>query len=265
MNAIYTIPDVENLEQSVSLSKQYKSYFEYNDFFLPHILDDKKKQMEIINTYAKFRSDFSKDTMHGAFFDVTLHSTDPLIQEIGWLRVKQSMDIAKEMNLKGVIFHSGRLKGFREVFYIKNWLEQNEKYMRKLLDMYPQQEIYMENMFDEAPDILAELAERMGDCHRFGICLDYAHGVVFGENKESWISQLAPFIRHIHLNDNNLKADDHMVIGRGKIDWNEFWKQMREYDISSSILIEMKGVENQRESIGFLMEKGYLDLKEKDI
>lgn len=262
MNTIYTIPDIENLELSVSLSKQYKTYFEYNDFFLPHILDDKKKQMEIINTYAKHRSDFTKDTMHGAFLDVTLHSTDPLIQEVGWLRVRQSMEIAKEMNLKGVVFHTGRIKGFRDAFYISNWYKQNEKYMRELLEMYPQQEIYMENMFDENPDILAGFAERLEDSQRFGICLDYAHGVVFGESSEVWIPQLAPFIRHMHLNDNNLKEDEHLTIGQGKIDWNDFWKQMKEYEITSSILIEMKGVENQRESIEFMIEKGYLALGE---
>ena len=117
MKGIYLIPDRENMEESLELAKTYHANYEYNDFFLPFILDDKEKQREIIDFYAKVRSDFSKDTMHGAFLDVTIHSNDKRIREVSELRIRQSLDIAKEMGLRGAVFHTNRIAGFRESNY----------------------------------------------------------------------------------------------------------------------------------------------------
>lgn len=69
---------------------------------MPDILDDQQKQEEIIEYYAKYRTDFSQDTMHGAFLDVNIHSMDSRIREVSVQRVRQSMDIAERMGLRGV-------------------------------------------------------------------------------------------------------------------------------------------------------------------
>ena len=63
MSRGYIIPDREDMERSVCLAGKYGCAFEYNDFFKPEVLDNPKKQEEIINFYAKYRSDFSEDTM----------------------------------------------------------------------------------------------------------------------------------------------------------------------------------------------------------
>lgn len=69
----------------------------------------------------------------------------------------------------------------------------------------------MENMFDEAPDILAGLAERMKDIENFGICLDYAHAMLSKCPGDEWVRTLAPYIRHMHINDNDLENDLHLL------------------------------------------------------
>lgn len=259
MRRLYVIPDRQHIEQSLQLVRAFQVCFEYNDFFSPRVLDDKKKQMEIIDSYAAVRGDFSQDTVHGAFLDVTLHSSDPLIRQIGEKRIRQSMDIAKEMGVRAVIFHTNRIQGFRESNYLQNWYKANEKFFRNILEEYSNQEIYIENMFDEAPDILAELARRMSDQKRFGVCLDYAHAMVFGKDAPDWVETLAPYIRHIHLNDNDLQADRHWTIGQGKIDWSAFGGQIMEKCVDVSWLIEISGVKEQEQSIRFLKDKGLLD------
>ena len=128
MKGLLFIPDKANLEESIQIVEKNQAAFEYNDFFLPQILDDKKKQMEIIDYYAKVRTDFSKDTMHGAFLDVTVHSSDQRIKEVSELRVRQSMEIAKEMGLRGVVFHTNRIGGFRDGFYLENWKKTNQQF-----------------------------------------------------------------------------------------------------------------------------------------
>lgn len=252
MRQVYLIPNRNELEQLVELRKQYKACWEYNDFFSPMVLNDKKVQREIIDTYAKVVPDFSKDTIHGAFLDVTLHSMDNLIREASELRVRQSLDIAKEMGVRGVVFHTGRLYNFREENYTKNWLNVNEKFFRTILEEYPDTEIYMENMFDEASDIMAQLAERMKDADRFGICLDYAHARVYGENDIQWFNDLAPFVKHMHINDNDGMNDLHQPVGDGTINWEWFNQLMDQHNIQASVLVEVSGYEKQKKSLEFM-------------
>lgn len=254
MKGLYLIPDKSNIEQSLHLIEEHQGACEYNDFFLAQVLDDKKKQLEIIDAYAKVRSDFSQDTMHGAFLDVTVHSTDLRIREVSELRVRQSMDIAKEMGLRGVVFHTNRIYGFRDETYLKNWKETNKAFFAKLCEEYPNQQILMENMFDEAPDVLRGLAEEMTDYDNFGVCLDYAHGVVFGNRPEVWVKELAPYIKHIHINDNDLQNDMHEAVGAGQIDWKQFQQQIDEYQIKASVLVEVSGIEKQKKSLEFMKE-----------
>lgn len=258
MSRLHLIPDRANLEESIKFIEAQDCACEYNDFFLASILDDKKKQKEIIESYAKLRSDFSKDTMHGAFLDVTVHSNDAKIREVSELRVRQSMDIAKEMGLRGVVFHTNRLYGFRDAVYLKNWKETNKRFFASICEAYPKQQIFMENMFDEAPDVLCGLAEEMTEYGNFGICLDYGHATISDVAAEEWMRMLAPYVRHMHVNDNDLKNDLHAAVGDGNIDWKAFEKELKEYQIDASILVEVNGKEKQERSLAFLKKNQIL-------
>ena len=44
MRRISIIPQRDNMEESLRLSKEYNANFEYNDFFLPFVLDDEEKR-----------------------------------------------------------------------------------------------------------------------------------------------------------------------------------------------------------------------------
>lgn len=254
MKKLYLIPDIMNLEESQKLAEEYNAGFEYNDFFLPEILEDVKKQTELIDAYAKVRGDFSEDTLHGAFLDVSIQSMDPLIREVSEQRVRQSMEIARNMSVRGIIFHTGRIRGFRREDYLKNWENRNEVFLRRLMEEYPQQEIWMENMFDESPDVLAHLADKLADCPNFGICLDYAHAVLYGGDPAEWLAMLLPYIRHIHINDNDLQQDLHLAMGKGQMDWKKYQKNVKEYAEEASVLVEVKGIGQQRESLCYMQE-----------
>ncbi len=256
MSKLYLVPDRKDMERMCSLAAAYGCAFEYNDFFIPKILDDAQEQERIIADYRKHRESFAGDTMHGAFLDVTIHSDDPLIRNISTLRVRQSMEIAQSMGLRGVVFHTGRLAGFRSPEYLRNWRDRNMAFFAEIADQYPAQQIYMENMFDEAPDILAGLAEKMRDVKNFGVCLDYAHAMLSKCPGREWIETLAPYIRHIHINDNDLQNDLHLAVGAGKLDWQEFDRLIRQYRVEAPVLVEVKGVEAQEESLQYMKRYG---------
>jgi len=254
MGQVYIIPDRQSLDESLSLLKEYDGAFEYNDFWSPLVLDDWKKQREIIEYYAKYRTDFSKDTMHGAFLDVTIHSEDNLIREASMLRVHQSMDIAKEMGLRGVVFHTGILAGFRVSHYLEHWKEKNRLFFGRLSEEYPDQTIFVENMFDEVPTEISGLGKELEDIGNFKLCLDYAHGAVTRCPLEKWVEEMAPYIAHMHINDNNLLSDLHQVVGEGKIDWLEYNRLVEKYSVESTVLVEVKGYSAQKKSLEYMKE-----------
>lgn len=265
MKQIYLIPEYGKMEQSLSLAKEYNCAFEYNDFYRPRVLDDPKEQEKIIQYYAKYRTDFSGDTLHGAFLDVTIHSSDPLIRQASELRVRQSMEIASRMGVRGVVFHTGRLAGFRVAHYLKQWTETNLDFFARLAEEYPKQQIFMENMFDEAPDVLAGLAGQMAErAAGFGICLDYAHAGLTGCAFEEWVQSLAPWIRHMHINDNDLQNDLHRPVGTGKIDWQQFQMLMENYRIDATVLVEVEGYEAQKQSLEYMRRNGIYPLHGKE-
>lgn len=265
MSKLYLVPDGADMERMCSLAAEYDCAFEYNDFFIPAVMDDSGRQEEIIKDYGMYRNDFSGDTMHGAFLDVTVHSDDLLIRDVSMQRVRQSMEIAKRMGLKGIVFHTGRIGGFRASEYLRNWRDRNVEFFTEIALQYPEQQIYMENMFDEAPDILAGLAEKMQGIGNFGVCLDYAHAVLSDRSGTEWIETLAPYIRHMHINDNDLKNDLHLAVGAGQLDWQEFDRFVRQYHIEAPVLVEVSGYEAQKESLEYMKHHGIYPMeKEKE-
>lgn len=263
MSKLYLVPDRTDMNRMCSLAVEYGCAFEYNDFYIAEVMDDPEKQAEVIADYGRYRTDFSGDTMHGAFLDVTIHSDDPLIRDASMLRVRQSMEIAESMGLKGVVFHTGRLAGFRASQYLKNWRDRNVNFFTEIALQYPKQQIFIENMFDEAPDILAGLAEQMQGIKNFGICLDYAHAVLSGCPGREWIETLTPYIRHIHINDNDLKNDLHLAVGAGQVDWQEFDELIRQYRIEAPVLVEVNGYEAQKESLEYMKQYGIYPMEKE--
>ncbi len=256
MGRLYCIPDISRLEEYAAFSEKYNAAFEYNDFFIPAVLDDDVVKGRIINTYVKTGRDMSNDTMHGAFLDICINSSDPKIFQISDLRVRQCMDIAEKMGLKAVIFHTNYIVNFRLKSYLNSWIYLNEKYWNKILLDYPNQNIYIENMFDESPYMIGELAERMSGHSRFGICLDVAHAHISGSDVKMWYDVLDSYVKHLHLNDNDGNEDLHAPVGSGTFEWGAFNKWSRKLETEPSVLIEVRNYEHLMQSVEYMQKDG---------
>lgn len=256
MNGLYMIPDYFNLQASAELAKENGLCFEYNDFFFPGMLDNADMQKERIDAYLSLDRDRSKDTMHGAFFDVTVFSCDPKIREVSLLRMRQSMEIAKKMGLRAVIFHGNYLPFLRGEGYDKLWIAYTEETIRNLAKEYPGIDIYLENMFENSPEMLVRLAERLTDVPAFGLCLDYSHALLTSGQSEMWMRTMAPYIRHMHVNDHRFDGDIHLVPGEGKTDWKEFAELKEKYAPEATVLFEVSGIENAKRALHFFTKSG---------
>lgn len=258
MSRFLIIPKINELEESLRLAEEYGFGFEYNDFFIPDVLDNESLTDELI---AKYKSHKLPEhcTLHGAFFDVLIFSDDREIRRISEKRIRQSLDIARKIGASGVVFHTNHNPALTAKPYLSHWLDRNEAFWRGILSEYSDLQIYMENMFDDSPHMLAALAERLSDTDNFGVCFDYAHAVIFGSDINAWTDALAPYVKHMHINDNDLKNDLHLAVGDGSIDWQQF---KTAFDIKLSrtdtVLIETSSIENQRRSAEFLRNRGII-------
>lgn len=248
------IPNRSELSAYTELAKQYDLGFEYNDFFVPKLLDDANQLDEVTGMYLQAQEMPQYCTLHGAFLDVTVFSDDSLIAKASDYRVEQSLKLAELLGAKGVVFHTNYIANFRLESYRKSFVEKNATYWKEKLSRHKDLQIYIENMFDDTPELLVQLAEAMKDVDNFGICFDYAHAHVFGNPQEieTWVQALAPYVKHLHINDNDWKQDLHLAVGDGNIDWKRFKTYYETYFPEATVLIEVSGMEKIRKSLDYL-------------
>lgn len=258
MKNLYCIPKLDQLPAFVEFSEKYHAGFEYNDFFLPSVLDTPEKVKDLVCTYTSLDRDRSEDTLHGVFLDICINSDDSLIYAASDKRIHQSMDIAMELGVKAVIFHTNHIPNFRLKSYRKNWLNRNAAYWRSLLLEYPKLEVYLENMFDEEPDLLCQLAAALKEEPHFGVCYDFAHAYISHTPLTEWGTALAPYVRHLHINDNHKLEDTHHPVGAGSLPWEVYAEFLNAIpaDKKPSVLIEVRGYEDLMASVSYMEKHG---------
>lgn len=244
------IPNEKEIKEQLSLAEKYNLGFEYNEFFRPEILDDKDKVKSLLNFYKNIERDRSADTLHGVFLDIAIHSTDSVIRMASEKRIHQSMEAAASLGVKGVILHTGLIPNYKSKSYIDNWLEKSVEYYSRLIDEYSGIDIYIENMFDVEYEYIKLLGQAMSNSKHFGICLDYAHAAVFSGKPEKWYEELKPYVKHMHINDNDFNDDSHLAMGDGSIDWNRFFDVTADY--KGSVLIEVSGLDKQKRTLEYI-------------
>ncbi len=257
MGKYLIIPDMERLEESICLAKEYDLGFEVNDFFEPNLQKEPERKEILIQRYTECerREPF---TMHGCFHDVLIFSEDDEIRQISEKRAEDSIVTAQRIGAKAVIFHTNINPALNAQAYRERWIFCNYHFWMRMCERYPSMNIYLENMFEHTPVLLKELCEKMQDVPNFGVTLDYAHASLFGDDTEVWARELSPYIRHVHINDHDGVNDLHLAVGTGVIDWKAFLEFRAKYFPEATVLIETSDLQAQRESLKYLCEKGMI-------
>lgn len=254
MGQLMIVSNAKNIREHRQIAMDYSVSFELNDFFNPSLLDDSEKLEETIQLYQRYGIP-QNSTMHGVFYDIIPFSCDASIREISRNRMRQSMELAKRLGLIGVVFHTNTMPDLGGESYECLVVDGTVEILEELLIKYPDISIYVENMFDRTPDILKKISMKLSKFPNYGICLDWAHANVFGRNLDDWVMELKDYVKHIHINDNDLQSDCHYAVGSGKIDWAYFLECYDSYFSNCSVLIETTEPHMQMESLNYLQRK----------
>lgn len=150
-------------------------------------------------------------SLHGSSFDLNPGSTDKKVIELTKYRYMQSVEIAKEIGAKYVIFHS-QLNPLLSVEKIKKLKLDNQirfwqDFMNEIDDI--DVTILLENEYDENPEEILYIVESVNS-PKLRICLDTGHILAYPKKSlEEWIVSAKDFITYIHLHFNDGKNDSH--------------------------------------------------------
>ena len=133
--------------------------------------------------------------------------------------------------------------------YCKSWLRDAKEFLSGLAASNPEITVFLENTFEKTPDILVDFMESVSDVPNLRICLDYAHACLVTDRTEEWFSELAKYIGHIHINDNDLRSDLHLSLGDGKIDLVRLKSLLDRYKPDCNILLEVSGYDRTVKSL----------------
>lgn len=178
-------------------------------------------------------------TLHAPFMDINAGAVDTMVKSVTQLRFRQLLNVADILRPKAAVFHSGYDR-WRYAGRVDIWLENSISTWSKVMESAKKirMRVAVENVFDETPEALGLLIERMSD-QDFGLCFDVGHFNIFSKaSMEQWFDALGGNIVELHLHDNDGREDSHWAVGTGTIDFSKFFRLLRGQPVQPIYTIE---------------------------
>ena len=151
---------------------------------------------------------------HAPFAELCPCAIDPMVRDVTMRRFRQTAALSRAYGIRRIVVHSGFIP---HVYYPVWFVEQSARFFRALLDAEPEVAICVENVLDDDPAPLMDLADAVDD-PRLGLCLDVGHANAVSKIPvRQWLKRLAPRLMHLHLHDNDGAADLHQIPGDGSL------------------------------------------------
>ena len=192
----------------------------------------------ICSTVARMRDKQCRFTFHGPFWDLCSGSVDPAIREVTRSRLSSLFDLAEQSarsrfsaiadSIQGIIEGIAE-RGSRTAFPPWAFCEAGGN---------PKMPLVLENVWEEDPELHLELLDEMKSPW-FGFCLDTGHQHSFSTTTmDKWLQAVWPYLKEVHIHDNDGSDDDHLPVGSGTIDFDRLFNFLREKGISPVLTLE---------------------------
>ena len=213
-----------------------------------------KRRVETLNKTAK-----SLDmiyTVHCPFADINIASPSKPMLKASLKRLKQSMAYANRLNAELWVLHPGFVTGISPFYPGRTW-QQNVQSLRQLTGTA--EEYGLRFAIENVPQKYGSIMKTAEDFKRLysetdlevGIVLDVGHANLENQT-DPFLTQLPDKIWHFHLSDNTGEVDQHLGIGYGKIDWQDFAARINQISFSGIVMVE--SVFNVEESVSKLKQ-----------
>ena len=178
-------------------------------------------------------------TFHGPFMDLAPGGLDETIRKATVRRLQRTMELVPLFGPRSIVFHAGydanRYHAHRE-----EWLSSSMATWEPLTKMAEEMgvAIHLENVYEQTPEMLLNLIEKISSDY-LGFCLDVGHLNVFGEVPlAEWLDALGPYLKEVHLHDNDGLSDAHAPIGYGTVDFEQLFSYLLEKEMKPLVTLE---------------------------
>lgn len=191
--------------------------------------------------------------LHAPFNELFPAAIDPKARTLAMNRLNQAADIAMEFGIKKMVVHSGYIP----FVYFKEWhINRSVEFWRDFMADKPEDfEICIENVLDDEPYMLTNIVKAIDD-KRVGLCYDVGHANIVGEcSQDEWLNVMSPYLKHLHIHNNDGTGDFHGELMSGSIDIKRMLDGVIEkcrHD--TTITLEVLNCDN---TLDWLKAKGY--------
>lgn len=217
---------------------------EIQDFVEPNLSE--KEVKSTIDAYKGFFKGFNNiKGLHGPFLDLKPASPDKDIRRLSQEKYFKTLEIANELKIDYVIFHSQMNPLLNEAKILELNHSQNGEFFNFLMRQTSYKGIVLiENIFEKDPNDMLRLINKI-ESNRVKINLDIGHAKLSGLNIEEWIKELKDYIAYIHFHSNNGLYDQHNRPKDEEI--IELYNFLDKYEINPVISLEYKKTDLKEE------------------
>jgi sugar phosphate isomerase/epimerase len=232
---------------------------------LDYLESIKIEYVEIIREYPYHEIDSDlvnsyrfKTTVHSPLSDMNIASLNESIKNASVKEIKDSIDLASEIDASVVVVHPGHM-AFLAREFPDELMETSLKSLKECSKYAVEQDITlcvenmpdMEGMICKNLDELYELTQKINA----SMTLDVGHANNMGLS----IDEMLKYgnIGHIHLSDNDGSFDNHDAIGSKDIDFKSLFKGLKKYNFEGICVIEVKKQDEILESLDYIKKLDY--------
>lgn len=179
--------------------------------------------------------------LHGAFYDLKPSAFEPEVLAFARKRHRQSLDVAAAIGCDMMIVHSDFPLREPEPTAKRDLTARLAAYFGALAaEAAPYGiTVVIENIFDRDPRQLTDLAYAI-DAPNLGLSLDVGHAHLAAPLPlDRWVWEMQPYIRHVHLHDNDGVHDRHWALGDGNIVYQSFFEAVTTVEHPPRVTVEV--------------------------
>ena len=203
-------------------------------------------------------------TIHAPFLDLSPGGEDQKVKEVTLDRFSKTIELARFLKPKSIVFHPG----YEEREFdgdVGLWVKSSLETWRPLVKKAEKMGLVfaIENVYEENPDSLKALLDEIHSPH-FRFCFDTGHYHAFSKRKvplSNWIENLRNYLWEVHLHDNHAESDEHLPMGEGGFDFDQFFGLLSQLRLKPIFTIEPHQEDHLRK--GLEAARKYIDEKGK--
>ena len=257
MNVLISSTISKDLRKSVEIAKDLKLGIELSR--IPNVISNKRPFEDVLREMKDIFGRFEGiKSVHGLFFDLSIASIDDDIKEISIKRYLQSLEVAKEIGAKTIVYHTGCEATIKHRKFQQAYNDDSINFWKNYIQTYENAKItaVQENVSENTYEPILKIINSVNSPY-LQASLDTGHVNVHSDNKVvQWIEGYGHTLKHMHIHNNYGDDDSHLSLLKGTLDFDEIFDKIKEQNINPVLVLEIFTENDLYESVDYLRKIG---------